>query len=109
MIAFQADGSAMYTLQALWTQARESLNVTTVLCNNRSYRILQVELARAGVTEPGRKARSLTDLSNPDIDWTSLARGMGVAGVRVETAEALTLELERSLATPGPTLIEMIL
>ena len=109
VIAFQADGSAMYTLQALWTQARESLNVTTVLCNNRSYRILQFELARAGVTNPGRKARSLTDLSNPDIDWTSLARGMGVAGVRVETAEALTRELERSLATPGPTLIEMIL
>ena len=109
VIAFQADGSAMYTLQALWTQARESLSVTTLLCNNRSYRILQFELARAGVTEPGRKARSLTDLSNPDIDWTSLARGMGVAGVRVETAEALTRELERSLATPGPTLIEMML
>ncbi len=109
VIAFQADGSAMYTMQALWTQARESLNVTTALCNNRSYRILQIELARAGVTEPGRKARSLTDLSNPDIDWTSLARGMGVAAVRVETAEALTFELERSLATPGPTLIEMIL
>jgi acetolactate synthase-1/2/3 large subunit len=109
VIAYQADGSAMYTLQALWTQARESLNVTTVLCNNRSYRILQVELARAGVTEPGRKARSLTSLSNPDIEWISLARGMGVAGVRVETAEALTRELERSLATPGPTLIEMML
>ncbi|MGH7924075.1 MAG: acetolactate synthase large subunit [Candidatus Binatus sp.] len=109
VIAFQADGSAMYTLQALWTQARESLNVTTVLCNNHSYRILQVELARAGVTEPGRKARSLTSLSNPDIEWTSLARGLGVPAVRVETAEDLTRELERSLATPGPSLIEMIL
>ena len=109
VIAYQADGSGMYTIQALWTQARESLNVTTVLCNNRSYRILQVELARAGVTEPGRKARSLTDLSNPDIEWTSLARGLGVPAVRVESAEALTRELERSLATPGPALIEMIL
>jgi acetolactate synthase I/II/III large subunit len=109
VIAYQADGSGMYTIQSLWTQARESLNVTTVLCNNRSYRILQVELARAGVTEPGRKARSLTDLSNPDIEWTSLARGLGVPSVRVETAEALTRELERSLATPGPSLIEMIL
>jgi len=109
VIAYQADGSGMYTIQALWTQARESLNVTTVLCNNHSYRILQVELARAGVTEPGRKARSLTDLSNPNIEWASLARGLGVPAVRVETAEALTLELERSLATPGPTLIEMIL
>jgi acetolactate synthase I/II/III large subunit len=109
VIAYQADGSGMYTIQSLWTQARESLNVTTVLCNNRSYRILQVELARAGVSEPGRKARSLTDLSNPDIEWTSLARGLGVPSVRVETAEALTRELERSLATPGPSLIEMIL
>ena len=109
VIAYQADGSGMYTIQSLWTQARESLNVTTVLCNNHSYRILQVELARAGVAEPGRKARSLTSLSNPNIEWTSLARGLGVPAVRVETAEALTQELERSLATPGPTLIEMIL
>ena len=109
VIAFQADGSGMYTLQALWTQARESLNVTTVLCNNHSYRILQVELARAGVTEPGRKARSLTSLANPDIEWTSLARGLGVPAARVETAEDLTRELERSFATPGPSLIDMIL
>src|SRR5271170_2125752 len=109
VIAFQADGSGMYTLQALWTQARESLNVTTVLCNNHSYRILQVELARAGVTEPGRKARSLTSLANPDIEWTSLARGLGVPAARVETAEDLLRELERSFATPGPSLIEMIL
>jgi acetolactate synthase-1/2/3 large subunit len=109
VIAFQADGSGMYTVQSLWTQARESLNVTTVLCNNRSYRILQVELARAGIKEPGPKARSLTDLSNPDIDWSMLARGLGVPSVRVESAEALTKELERSFATPGPYLIEMML
>jgi acetolactate synthase I/II/III large subunit len=109
VIAFQADGSAMYTVQALWTQARESLGVTTLLCNNRSYRILQVELARAGVAEPGRKARSLTDLGNPDIDWTRLARSLGVPAVRVETAESLCAELERAVATPGPNLIEMML
>ncbi len=109
VIAFQADGSAMYTVQALWTQARESLSVTTLLCNNRSYRILQVELARAGVTEPGRKARSLTDLSNPDIDWTGLARSMGVPAVRVDSADRLTVELERAFATPGPNFIELIL
>ena len=65
----------MYTLQALWTQAREGLNVTTLLCNNRSYRILQVELHRAGVTEPGRKARSLTELSNPNLDWVRWRAG----------------------------------
>ena len=99
----------MYTQQSFWTQAREQLNVTTLLCNNRSYRILQVELARAGVTEPGRKAKSLTDLSNPDIDWTRLARAMGVPGVRVEDAESLCTEMERALTTPGPNIIEMML
>ncbi|MGO9602577.1 MAG: acetolactate synthase large subunit [Candidatus Binataceae bacterium] len=109
VIAFQADGSGMYTQQSFWTQAREQLNVTTLLCNNRSYRILQVELARAGVTEPGRKAKSLTDLSNPDIDWTRLARAMGVPGVRVEDAESLCTEMERALTTPGPNIIEMML
>ncbi|MFZ0888136.1 MAG: acetolactate synthase large subunit, partial [Candidatus Binataceae bacterium] len=109
VIAFQADGSAMYTLQALWTQARESLNVTTILCNNRSYRILQIELSRAGVTEPGTKARSLTSLSNPDLDWVRLARGMGVPAIRVETADALVENLRRAFAEPGPQLIEVML
>jgi acetolactate synthase-1/2/3 large subunit len=109
VISFQADGSAMYTVQALWTQAREGLNVTTLLCNNRRYRILQVELARAGVTEPGPKARSLTSLGNPNLDWVALAKGMGVPGVRVETAEALCQELERALKEPGPKLIEMMI
>lgn len=109
IIAFQADGSGMYTLQALWTQAREQLNVTTLICNNRRYRILQVELARAGVSEPGPKARSLTSLANPEIEWASLAAGMGVPAVRVETAEALCTQLERALAEPGPNLIEMLI
>ena len=109
VISFQADGSAMYTVQALWTQAREGLNVTTLLCNNRRYRILQVELARAGVTEPGPKARSLTSLGNPNLDWVALAKGMGVPGARVETAEALCQELERALKEPGPKLIEMMM
>jgi acetolactate synthase-1/2/3 large subunit len=109
VIAFQADGSGMYTVQSLWTQARESLNVTTVICNNRRYRILQVELARAGITEPGRKARSLTSLANPEIEWASIAAGMGVPAARVETAEALCTQLERALAEPGPNLIEMLI
>jgi benzoylformate decarboxylase len=109
VVALIGDGSAMYTIQALWTQARERLNVTTLLCNNRSYRILQVELHRAGVTEPGRKARSLTELSNPDLDWVRLARAMGVPAIRVETAETLTENLRRAFAEPGPQLIEMML
>jgi acetolactate synthase-1/2/3 large subunit len=109
VINIQADGSAMYTLQALWTQAREQLNVTTLICNNRSYRILGVELHRAGVTEFGPQARNLISLGNPPLDWVSLARGLGVPGVRVETADALVSELDRALSEPGPHLIEMML
>jgi acetolactate synthase-1/2/3 large subunit len=109
VIAFQADGSGMYTLQALWTMARESLAVTVVICANRSYRILQVELARAGVAEPGRGASGLTDLTRPTLDWVSLGRGMGVPGARAETADDLVRELRRSLARPGPSLIEAVL
>jgi acetolactate synthase-1/2/3 large subunit len=109
VVNLEGDGSAMYTVQALWTQAREGLNVTTLLCNNRRYRILQVELARAGITEPGPKARALTSLGNPNLDWVALAKGMGVPGVRVETAEALSQELERALKEPGPKMIEMVM
>jgi acetolactate synthase-1/2/3 large subunit len=109
VINLQADGSGMYTVQSLWTQARESLNVTTLLCSNRAYRILQIEAARAGNAEPGRKAKSLTELAPPEIGWAQIARGLGVPGVRVETAEDLTTQLERALKTPGPSFIEMIL
>ncbi|HXN84921.1 MAG TPA: thiamine pyrophosphate-dependent enzyme, partial [Candidatus Binataceae bacterium] len=109
VISLQADGSSMYTIQSLWTQARESLNVTTVMCNNRAYRILQMEAARAGNVEPGRKARSLTELAPPEIHFTELARGLGVPGVRVETADELVKQLERALKEPGPNLIEAML
>ncbi len=109
VIAFQADGSGMYTLQALWTQARERLDVITLICNNRRYRILQVELARAGITEPGAKARSLTSLGDPEINWSQMATGMGVSAVRVDQAEDLVVHLQRALAEPGPNLIEMLI
>jgi acetolactate synthase-1/2/3 large subunit len=109
VIAFQADGSGMYTLQSLWTQARESLDVVTVICANRSYRILQVELARAGVAEPGPQARALTELTHPELDWVALARGQGVPARRAETAEELVEALQRALAEPGPALIEALL
>jgi acetolactate synthase-1/2/3 large subunit len=109
VIAFQADGSGMYTVQSLWSMARESLDVVTVVCANRAYRILQAELARAGVAEPGRNARSLTDLTHPDLDWVSLARGLGVPGTRVETAEGFCDAFARALAEPGPALIEAVL
>lgn len=109
VINLQADGSAMYTLQALWTQAREQLNVKTIICNNRGYRILGIELMRAGAKEVGKQAQSLIGLTEPAIDWVSLAKGMGVHGARVETAEELTRELKRALAEAGPQLIEAIL
>jgi acetolactate synthase-1/2/3 large subunit len=99
----------MYTLQALWTQAREQLNVTTLICSNRSYKILQAELMRAGHTSAGPKVLSLTDLRNPAIDWVQLSQGMGVPGVAVETCEHLAKELKIALQEPGPHLIEMIL
>jgi acetolactate synthase-1/2/3 large subunit len=106
VIALQADGSGMYTLQALWTQAREGLDVTTVILANRGYQILADELARAGIAEPGPGCRSLTDF-DPVPDWTQLARGFGVPAVAVEDAEGLWRELDRALAEPGPHLIEV--
>jgi len=107
VIAFQADGSAAYTAQALWTQARESLDVLTLLCSNRAYRILKIELGRAGVLVPGEKAESLTQLDNPEIDWTALATGFGVPAERVERSEDLDRALGAALAERGPRLIEM--
>lgn len=104
VIDFQADGSGMYTLQALWTQAREGLNVTTLICSNRSYDILKFEYGRLGVS-PQKCASLLTDLSG--IDWVSLGKGMGVPSVKVTTAEELARELARALAEQGPNLIQM--
>ena len=109
VVAFQADGSGMYTVQALWTMARENLDVTVIVCANRAYRILKVELARADIAQPGPAARSLTDLTPPELDFVSLARGLGVPGERVETAEQLSAALTRSLASRGPRLVEALL
>jgi acetolactate synthase-1/2/3 large subunit len=109
VINLQADGSGMYTLQALWTQAREGLNVKTIILNNRSYRILGIELMRAGAKEVGAQAQKLIGLTHPAIDWVSLAKGMGVPGARVETAEELLREFERALSEDGPQLIEAVI
>src|SRR5690606_6618244 len=91
VVALEADGSAMYTVQALWTQAREGLDVTTVIFNNRSYGILNVELRRTGAGEAAPKARDLLDLRRPDLDFARLAEGMGVPAVTAHTAEELVV------------------
>ena len=109
VLALQGDGGGMYTLQALWTQAREALNVTNVIFSNRKYQILQMELMRAGINKPGEKARALTDLIDPELDWRQLAGGMGVPASRPESAEAFHSELQKAFNEPGPHLIELVL
>ena len=108
VINLQADGSGMYTLQALWTQARENLNVTTIIFANRKYAILQIEFGRVGAHNPGPKAMSMLDLSNPDLNWVSLAEGMGVAAWRATTLEEFNSALAASLKHQGPSLIEAL-
>jgi acetolactate synthase-1/2/3 large subunit len=109
VLSLEADGSAMYTAQALWTQARQKLDVTTVIFSNRSYAILNLELARVGATPPGPRALSMLDLSNPTLDFVSLARALGVRAARAETAEAFTQHFRAAMAEPGPCLIEAAL
>src|SRR6266849_1377357 len=109
VVGLQADGSAMYTVQALWTQAREGLDVTTVLFANRTYQILKGELANVGAGNPGRKALDMLDLGRPDIDWVGLARSLGVPGARVEDMDGFNRRFAEGLATPGPFLVEVVL
>jgi acetolactate synthase-1/2/3 large subunit len=109
VINIQADGSAMYTLQALWTAAREGLHVITLICANRSYNIIRVELTRAGVTSPGSNSLNLIDLDRPVLDWVSIAKGMGVQGFSAATAGELVRALKAALSEKGPCLIEVVL
>jgi len=108
VLALIGDGSAMYTLQSLWTMARERLNVTSVIMNNASYAILNVELQRVGAQGQGPKALSQLDLNNPGLDFVQMSFGLGVPAVRATTAEAFTAALENALRTPGPHLIEAV-
>ncbi len=107
VINLQADGSAMYTLQALWTQAREGLDVTTLICANHGYNILKVELARAGLSADGGNTAALVDLSG--IDWVSIGRGLGVPSESVRTVRELAASLKKALSEDGPHLIEMLI
>ncbi|MGI8757143.1 MAG: acetolactate synthase large subunit [Acidimicrobiales bacterium] len=108
VIALQADGSALYTLQSWWTMAREHLDVVTILFNNSSYAVLNMELARVGATAGGPKAKDMLDLTRPDLDFVALATGMGVPATRATTAEEFVDQLRAALAAPGPTVIEAI-
>ena len=109
VIALEADGSAMYTISALWTHAREQLDITTVIFSNRSYAILGMELNRVGAVATGEAARSLLSLSRPALDFTALAAGLGVPGSRAATAAEFAAQFRRALAEPGPHLIEAII
>jgi acetolactate synthase-1/2/3 large subunit len=109
VVALEADGSAMYTPQALWTMAREGLDVTAVVLANRSYAILNMELSRVGAGAGGPRSRAMLDLHRPDLDFVALARGMGVPAWRAETAGELSAHLSRALATPGPALVEAVM
>ncbi len=109
VLCLQSDGSAMYTISGLWTQARENLNVTTVLYDNSAYDILWIELQRVGAgSAPGPKALDLLDLSRPTMDFVKLAEGMGVPARRVRTCEELAEALRGAFAEPGPRLIDAV-
>ncbi len=108
VLALVGDGSAMYTIQALWTMAREKLNVVAVVLNNRAYAILNVELQRVGAAEAGPKAKSQLDLQDPALDFVQMSRSMGVPAVRATTTEEFVTALEAAFQTPGPHLIDAV-
>src|SRR5206468_6098108 len=105
LLCLESDGSAMYSISALWTHAREQLDVTTVILNNRAYAILRGELARVGAAG-GARADALLDLSRPDLDFVRLATAMGVPATRADTCEELAEQLTSAYAEAGPHLIE---
>jgi acetolactate synthase-1/2/3 large subunit len=109
IVSLNGDGAAMYTVQGLWTIAREQLDVTTVVFANHAYRILNIEMGRTGAGNPGPAARRLLDLGNPRIDWVSLAGGLGLPAERVSTPEAFDEAFERAMNQTGPRFIEAAL
>jgi acetolactate synthase-1/2/3 large subunit len=109
VVALEGDGSAMYTLQALWTMAREQLDITIIIFANRGYRILQGELASLGSCKPGRRAIDMLTIDRPTLDWVALARGEGVDAHSASSLDELARELNHGLASNGPNLIELII
>jgi len=109
VLALQADGSGMYTIQGLWTQARENLDITTVVFSNRAYQILKGELKNVGVENPAQSTLDMLELNRPDIDWVKMAQGQGVEAARATTISELVRELKRGFASEGPYLIEAVM
>lgn len=107
VLCLTADGSAMYTLQALWTMAREGLNVLTVVFANRDYAVLKREFSYLGAGSPGPRAASMFEIGRPDLNWVQLAKGMGVPGTRVNTLDEFAKALRDGFAAEGPTMIEV--
>jgi acetolactate synthase I/II/III large subunit len=109
VINLEADGSAMYTVQALWSQAREKANVITIICSNRKYRIIELECQAAGYNDLGTGTRALMNLTDPALGWVDLSHGLGVPAVSVASAAELAKEFKAALRGSGPHLIEAIL
>ncbi len=109
VVCLHGDGGAMYTIQSLWTMAREELDICIIIFANRKYQILQIELARVGAQSMNKKTLDMLDLSNPDLDFVSLARGMGVAASQATTADEFNQQLAKAMAERRPYLIEALL
>jgi acetolactate synthase-1/2/3 large subunit len=107
VVALEGDGSGMYTLQALWTMAREQLNVAVLVFANRRYAILESEFRNTGSGTPGPRARSMLEIGGPDLDWVQLARAQGCEAGSADDLASLARELERAMACTGPYLIQV--
>ncbi|HET9664107.1 MAG TPA: thiamine pyrophosphate-dependent enzyme, partial [Burkholderiales bacterium] len=108
VVALEGDGSGMYTVQALWTMAREKLDVTVVVLANHSYQILHTELRNMGAGTPGQRAADMLTLDRPLLDWVSLARGLGVESARAVTLDEFAAQLKNAFARRGPYLVELV-
>ena len=109
VISLEGDGSAMYTVQSLWTMARENLDIVVLIFANQSYKILQGELTNVGVDNPGKSALEMLSLKDPSLDWVSVSKGMGVDAVRVDNIEDLVKNFKHGLKDKGPFLIEVMI
>jgi acetolactate synthase-1/2/3 large subunit len=107
VLCLSADGSGMYTLQALWTMAREGLDITTVVFANRDYAVLKREFSYLGVGKPGPRASEMFEIGRPDLDWVQLSQGMGVPGTRVTSLAEFAKALRKGFEGEGPSLIEV--